>query len=60
MFLPLLGLVSLLALDLATENLSVSILELLTSMALYLGASLIILLGAFLSLMNKEVRKSRT
>jgi hypothetical protein len=60
MFLPLLALTLLLALDLAERNLSESTLELLNSMTLYLGASLIILLVAFLLLMNKEVRKSRT
>ena len=60
MFLPLLGLVSLLTLDLVTENLSEGTLALLTSLVTVLGGSLIVLLGAFLLLMNKEVRKSRT
>ena len=57
MFLPLLALTLLLALDLAKENLSESTLKLLTSMTSYLAASLITLLGAFLLLMNKEVRR---
>ena len=57
MFLPLLGLIFVLALDLAKGNLSESTLKLLTSMTIYLGVSLILLLIAFLLLMNKEVRK---
>ena len=57
MFLPLLGLTGVLALDLAEGNLSESTLDLLNRMTLYLGASLVFLLGAFLLLMNKEVRK---
>ena len=56
MFLPLLGLIFVLALDLAKVNLSESALKLLTSMTIYLGVSLILLLIAFLLLMNKEVR----
>jgi hypothetical protein len=55
MFLPLLALTLLLALDLVEGNLSESTLELLNSMTLYLGASLIFLLGVFLLLMNREV-----
>ena len=57
MFLPLLGLTFLLGMDLATGNLSKSTLKILTSMVIVLGISLITLLGAFLLLMNKEVRK---
>ena len=56
MFLPLLGLSFVLALDIAKGNLSESILELLTSLVKILGGSLTILLGAFLLLMNNEVR----
>ena len=56
MFLPLLALTFVLALDLATGNLSEKSLELLKSMATVLGISLIILLGVFLLLMNKQVR----
>ena len=57
MFLPLLGLIFFLALDLAKGNLSEGTLAFLTSLVMVLGASLIILLGTFLLLMNKEVRK---
>ena len=57
MFLPLLGLIFLLALDLAKGNLSEGTLALLTNLAMILGASLVILVGTFLLLMNKEVRK---
>ena len=46
-----------LALDLAEGNLSEGTLALLTSLVMILGGSLIILLVAFLLLMNKEVRK---
>ena len=56
MFLPLLGLALLLALDLAKEHLSESTLALLKSLVKILGGSLTILLGAFLLLMNNEVR----
>ena len=56
MFLPLLALTFVLALDLAKGNLTESTLELLKSSTMILGISLIILLGAFLLLMNKEVR----
>ena len=56
MFLPLLALTFVLALDLAKGNLSVGTLEILTSLVMILGGSLIILFGAFLLLMNKEVR----
>ena len=56
MFLPLLGLTFVLALDMAKGNLSESTLELLTSLVKILGGSLTILLGAFLLLMNNEVR----
>ena len=59
MFLPLLGLAFLMGMDLASGYLSEGTLALMKSMTLYLGASLIILLGVFLLLMNKEVRKSR-
>eukprot|EP00519_Triparma_laevis_P012762 CAMPEP_0182500664 /NCGR_PEP_ID=MMETSP1321-20130603/9697_1 /TAXON_ID=91990 /ORGANISM="Bolidomonas sp., Strain RCC1657" /LENGTH=248 /DNA_ID=CAMNT_0024705163 /DNA_START=34 /DNA_END=777 /DNA_ORIENTATION=+ len=54
MFLPLLALTLLLALDLAKGNLSESTLALLTSLVTVLGGSLIFLLGAFLLLMDKE------
>ena len=57
MFLPLLALTLLLALDLAKGNLSESTLALLTSLVTVLGGSFITLFGAFLLLMNKEVRK---
>ena len=56
MFLPLLWLTVVLALDLAKGNLSESTLALLTSLVTVSGGSLIVLLGAFLLLMNKEVR----
>ena len=56
-FLPLLWLTVVLALDLAEGYLSEDTVGRLTSLAIVLGISLIILLGAFLLLMNKEVRK---
>ncbi|GMI09867.1 hypothetical protein TrVE_jg7423, partial [Triparma verrucosa] len=56
MFLPLLGLTFLLALDLAKENLSEGTVAFLRSLVMILGGSLIFLLGAFLLLMNKEYR----
>ena len=56
MFLPLLALPFLLASDLAKGNLSEGTLEMLRSLVTVLGGSLIILLGVFLLLMNKEVR----
>ena len=56
MFLPLLALVFVLALDLAKGILSEGTLQLLKSLVMILGGSLIILFGAFLLLMNKEVR----
>jgi hypothetical protein len=56
MFLPLLGLTVVLALDLAEGYLSEDTLALLRSLVIILGSSLIVLLGAFLLLMNKEVR----
>ena len=57
MFLPLLGLTILLALDMAKGDLSESALKLFTTLVMILGGSLIILFGAFLLLMNKEVRR---
>eukprot|EP00519_Triparma_laevis_P002881 CAMPEP_0182518868 /NCGR_PEP_ID=MMETSP1321-20130603/44797_1 /TAXON_ID=91990 /ORGANISM="Bolidomonas sp., Strain RCC1657" /LENGTH=276 /DNA_ID=CAMNT_0024726809 /DNA_START=100 /DNA_END=930 /DNA_ORIENTATION=+ len=54
MFLPLLGLTFLLGMDLVAENLSESTSKLLTSLVMILGGSLLILVGVFLSLMNKE------
>ena len=57
MFLPLLGLISLMAMDLAKENLSENVVGPLTSLVIVLGVSLIVLLGLFLLLMNREVRK---
>ncbi len=60
MFLPLLALTFVLALDLAKGNLSEVTLVLLTSLAKILGGSLITLFGAFLLLMNKEVRQTET
>ena len=57
MFLPLLGLAFLLGMDLVAGNLSKGTLALLTSLVTVVGGSLIVLLGAFLLLMNKEVRK---
>jgi hypothetical protein len=60
MFLPLLGLTILLALDMAKGDLSESTLKFFTSLVMILGGSLIILFGAFLLLMNKEVRPTGT
>ena len=60
MFLPLLGLTVALALDLAEGYLTENTVGRLTSLAKVLGISLIALLGAFLSLMNKEVRTRGT
>ena len=57
MFLPLLALTVVLALDLANENLSEDTLALLKNVMTVLGVSLILLLGSFLFLMNKEVRE---
>jgi len=56
MCLPVLWLTILLALDLANENLSEGTLKLLTSLGICLGISLIVLLGAFYLLINKEYR----
>ena len=56
MFLPLLALTFLLASDLAKGYLSEGTLAHLTNLVIVLGGSLIILFGAFLLLMNKEVR----
>ena len=56
MFLPILGLTLLLAFDLVKGNLSENTLERVKSLVIVSGVSLIVLFGAFLSLMNKEVR----
>ena len=56
MFLPLLALVFVLALDLAKGIISEGTLQLLKSLVMILGGSLLVLFGAFLLLMNKEVR----
>ena len=55
MFLPLLALAFVLALDLAKGDLSEGTLALLRSLVIILGSSLVILLGAFLFPMNNEV-----
>ena len=55
MFLPLLGLTFLLGMVLVAENLSESTSKLFTSMGMILGGSLLILVGGFLLLLNKEV-----
>ena len=57
MFLPLLGLTALLIFDVAEGILSKGTVARLTSLVIILGGSLIVLLGAFLLLMNKEVRR---
>ena len=57
MFLPLLTLAFVLALDLAKGNFSESTLELMTSLVRIFGISLITLLGAFFKLMNEEVSR---
>ena len=54
---PLLGLIILLALDLPQGNISESTVELLKSVTIVLGFSFILLLGLFLLLMDKKVRK---
>ena len=56
MFLPLLGLALLLAMDLAKGYFSENTLAILKSLVMLSGGSLIVLFGAFLLLMNKEVR----
>lgn len=56
MFLPLLGLTMLLALELAKGYFLEITLVVLNSVVIVLGISLIILLGVFMLLINKEVR----
>ena len=57
LFLPLLGLTLLLAFsDLTKGGLKKSTLDLLTSLATVLGISLIVLVGLFFALIEKEVR----